>query len=527
MADHAHLVYIVGVVVLLVVMALRKNVIVPAVIATVLTAWAFTGNAFQGLAAPFNGLIVATTQLLDIFLVLAVISAMTGAMRVMKTDTLMVQPLVRFMRNGHLAFVVLFVASYLMSLVFWPTPTLAILAAVLIPAAVAAGLTRLGAAIAVAVSGQGMALGSDYIMGVAPGIAASGGDLDASLIADRALILSWVVGAVAVTVAFVLTSRGRLVVPVRQRTISSNDEIADVVSQAMTSRRSATATAGGGTGTAEVEVADPEPRSGKPGSEETRSGEPELVSIAGDRDEDLPVRPTTARQRRAVAIGVPLIFLTMVVLLFLSRFTGLFTELEELSGAALIGGIGLGVLFLVCFFSSPDPLEAVAEHVVDGFVFAFKTMGVVIPVAGFVLMGVGDFSGTIMSLGDDASGPAFLFDVIESGQDHVPSFAVATCLALMVAGMLVGLDGSGWAGLPLIGSLAAALGPAAGVDAETLAAIGQNAASWTGGGTLVVWSSLVAVAGVTGISVVELARRLFIPVVSGLVVAALLASVIY
>lgn len=107
------------------------------------------------------------------------------------------------------------------------------------------------------------------------------------------------------------------------------------------------------------------------------------------------------------------------------------------------------------------------------------------------------------------------------------AFAPATCLALMVAGMLIGLDGSGWAGLPLIGSLSVALGPAAGVAPETLAAIGQNAASWTGGGTLVVWSSLVAVAGVTGVPVVELVRRLFIPVVSGLVVATLAAGVLF
>lgn len=496
MSDYAHFVYIAGVVILIAVMARRKNVIVPAVIATAMTAWAYTGSLFQGLAAPFNGLIVATTELLNIFLVLAVISAMTGAMRVMNTDTLMVQPLVRFMRNGHLAFVVLFVASYLMSLVFWPTPALAILAAVLIPAAVAAGLTRLGAAIAVAVSGQGMALGSDYIMGVAPGITASGGGLDAGIIGERALILSWIVGAVAVIVAYFLTSRGHMVIASTKERISTNEEIAEVVSLSMASR-------------------DPE-------------RELDGLAVAAQRAAaDYDAKPTSSRQKRLVAAGVPLIFLAMVILLFISRFTDLLPGLEVLSGAALIGGVGFAVLFLVCHLSSKDPLTAVAEHVVDGLVFAFKTMGVVLPVAGFVLMGVGDFSGSIMSLGEDVTGPAFLFDVIESGQGHVPSFALATCLALMVAGMLVGLDGSGWAGLPLIGSLATALGPEAGVDPETLAAIGQNAASWTGGGTLIVWSSLVAVAGVTGISVMELARRLFIPVVSGLIVAALAASFIY
>lgn len=498
MSEHAHWLYIAGVIVLLVVMAMRRNVIVPAVIATGITAWAFTGSFFKGLAAPFNGLVVATTELLNIFLVLAVIGALTGAMRGMDIDARMLRPLVRFMRNGHLAFGVLFVASYLMSLVFWPTPTLAILAAVLIPAAIAAGLTRLGAAIAVAISGQGMALASDYVMGVAPGITASGGQLDADLIAHRALILSWIVGGVAASLAYFVTSRGQLVVGSGQVPLSRSREVVSAVSAGLTRRET-----------------DP-----------VEAVRDEGILRIGD-GVGYEERPTSDRQKRIMAIVVPVGFLAMVIVLFLSRFTGLFAVLEEISGAALIGGVGFALLFAICFLSAAEPLEAVADNVVDGLVFAYKAMGAVLPVAGFVLMGVGDFSGTIMSLPEGANPPAFLFDVIVSGQDHVPAFAPATCLALMVAGMLIGLDGSGWAGLPLIGSLSVALGPAAGVAPETLAAIGQNAASWTGGGTLVVWSSLVAVAGVTGVPVVELVRRLFVPVVTGLVVAALAAWVIF
>ena len=499
MAEYAHWFYIGGVAVLLVVMAMRRNVIVPAVVATAITAWAYTGSFFKGLAAPFNGLIVATTELLNIFLVLAVIGALTGAMRGMEIDARLLRPLVRFMRNGHQAFVVVFIASYLMSLVFWPTPTLAILAAVLIPAAIAAGLTRLGAAIAVALSGQGMALASDYVMGVAPGITATGGALDADVIADRALVLSWIVGAVAAALAYFVTSRGQLVVT-EQASIARQRELVSAVSAGMTRKES-----------------DP--------LEAVR--EEGILSIGDGDGVSYAERATSDGQKRIMAILVPVAFLAMVVVLFLSRFTDLFAGLDEISGAALIGGVGFGLLFAICFLSAAEPLEAVAENVVDGLVFAYKAMGAVLPVAGFVLMGVGDFSGTIMSLSEDADAPAFLFDVIVAGQDHVPAWGPATCLALMVAGMLIGLDGSGWAGLPLIGSLSEALGPAAGVAPETLAAIGQNAASWTGGGTLVVWSSLIAVAGVTGVPVVELVRRLFVPVVSGLVVATLAAGVFF
>ena len=52
-----------------------------------------------------------------------------------------------------------------------------------------------------------MALASDYVIGVAPGLSAGGAGVSADLIANRALILSWVVGAVAVALTFFLHVR--------------------------------------------------------------------------------------------------------------------------------------------------------------------------------------------------------------------------------------------------------------------------------------------------------------------------------
>lgn len=52
--------------------------------------------------------------------------------------------------------------------------------------------------------------------------------------------------------------------------------------------------------------------------------------------------------------------------------------------------------------------------------------------------------------------------------------------------------------------------------AATLGSIGQLGAIWAGGGTLIAWSSLVAVAGIVGVPVLELARKNLIPAVAGL-----------
>ena len=61
----------------------------------------------------------------------------------------------------------------------------------------------------------------------------------------------------------------------------------------------------------------------------------------------------------------------------------------------------------------------------------------------------------------------------------------------------------------------------------TLAAIGQMGSVWTGGGTIIAWSSLVAVAGFCQVSVLDLARKNLIPVLSGLTVATIVALILW
>ncbi len=98
---------------------------------------------------------------------------------------------------------------------------------------------------------------------------------------------------------------------------------------------------------------------------------------------------------------------------------------------------------------------------------------------------------------------------------------------MLFVGLIAGLEGSGFSGLPLTGSLSGALAPVVDMDPSTLAAIGQMGNIWSGGGTLVAWSSLVAVAGFARVPVLSLARKCFLPVMSGLILATAVAIVIF
>jgi hypothetical protein len=505
----AHWIYIAGVVSLIGFMIARKSVVVPAIVATFLTTCVYTGDFVQGIGSVFSASAVATTELLNIFLVLTAVTAMLGAMKTVGAEQRMINPIARLMKNGVVSYFVLFGVTYLLSMVFWPTPTLALIAAILLPAAIRAGLSPLAAAMAIAIAGQGMALASDYVIGVAPGLSASGAGISADLIANRALILSWVVGAVAISMTFVLYVRTGASERMRLGARQVNREKATVRSGGTTSTLGdrLSTTVGRALVTKKEEVFVPPP------------------SESGDGVDDVPVDGTRAK---LFAIVVPVAFAMLVVFMLLGKLTDWVPPVESGSGAALVGGLALLLMLaLTLTTGGTDRLERTGQHFVDGLVVAFRAMGVVIPVAGFVLVGIADFAGRIMLLPEDATPPAFLFDIIGSGERFIPDNPVLVMFAMLIVGMLIGLDGSGWAGLPFTGGLADALAHSSGADTATLAAIAQNAAGWTGGGTLIIWSSLVAVAGFTGVPVATLARRLFVPVVTGLLLSVVVAAVIW
>jgi hypothetical protein len=60
-----------------------------------------------------------------------------------------------------------------------------------------------------------------------------------------------------------------------------------------------------------------------------------------------------------------------------------------------------------------------------------------------------------------------------------------------------------------------------------LAAVGQIGAIWTGGGTLIAWSSLIAVAGFARVHVLDLVRALTVPVLAGMALSTICAVLVF
>ncbi|MBF6986311.1 MULTISPECIES: hypothetical protein [Cupriavidus] len=502
----AHWIYLSGVAVIVLTMILRANVVVPSIVGTALVVFALTGSPVSALGGVFSASLVAAKELFNIFLVIAFMTALLNALKTLRSDIRMVEPFRVVMKNGHSAFFILAGITYVISLFFWPTPAVPLVSAILLPAAIAAGLPPLAGAMAIAIAGQGMALSSDYVIGVAPGISAkaAGAAVSAAVVADRALALSIITGCIALCLAYL--SMRKHIVPACGTLLDRWQAQAGGTAEAID----------GGITFDKAEIA---------------RGTAHTEPLATDSNIEASLSMVARRRvkwSKCFAIVTPVAFLAVVAVMVLPK---LGTGVQDLKGgdaAALVGGVA-AVLMMLATLAAEGPrrmLDVCPEHITDGFVFAFKAMGSVLPIAGFFFVGAGETAAQILGL-PPGKAPSLLFELIQAYQHMIPDNHVLVAFGVLLVGMITGIDGSGFAGLPLTGTLAGALGPVVGFDPATLAAVGQMGAVWTGGGTLVAWSSLIAVAGFARVPVLEAVRALLIPVLIGLGCSTVAAMVLW
>lgn len=194
--------------------------------------------------------------------------------------------------------------------------------------------------------------------------------------------------------------------------------------------------------------------------------------------------------------------------------------------SALLGGTAVFLLIVIDLLENGKKgFDKVCDHVTDGFMFGMKIFAVIVPIAAFFYMG--EVAPLTSVLGDVLPGGSqgLLSDIGLALAQSVPLNKMAVASIETVVGAITGLDGSGFSGMSLAGSLAGVFGSAINCNTGALTALGQIAAIWVGGGCLVPWA-LVSAAAICGVSPLELAKRNFIPVIVGLAVTTIVAILI-
>lgn len=233
------------------------------------------------------------------------------------------------------------------------------------------------------------------------------------------------------------------------------------------------------------------------------------------QDETMSENLLTLGQKKFFAVFIPIAFLLDVVALSILKLQGG-------DATALVGGTAVFILLILSLVAHKQQgLEKSTGYLIQGFQFGFKVFGPVIPIAAFFYLGDSGFNQII---GDylPKTSLGIVNDLGAALAASVPLTKEIAAVTLTGIGAITGLDGSGFSGISLAGSVAKLFGTAIGGGTATLTALGQITAIWVGGGTLIPWA-LIPAAAICNVSPFELARRNLLPVTIGLAVTTIVA----
>ncbi|RFU62279.1 hypothetical protein [Bacillus sp. V59.32b] len=234
-----------------------------------------------------------------------------------------------------------------------------------------------------------------------------------------------------------------------------------------------------------------------------------------ETDTDVDHSLLSSGKKKFFAFLIPLAFALDVVAM-------LTLNLQGGDATALIGGTSVFILLILSLTAhNHHGLEKVTGYLIEGFQFGFKVFGPVIPIAAFFYLGDAGFTKIIGGYLPEIS-QGIVNDLGVALAHSVPLTKEVAAVTLTSIGAITGLDGSGFSGISLAGSVANLFSTGMDGGAATLTALGQISAIWVGGGTIIPWA-LIPAAAICNVDPFELARRNILPVTIGLVVTTIVA----
>lgn len=202
-----HYLYLIGVVVILAVMIARKDT--PAVCIAFLFLLGAVGlhSVIGGIQVVFSSILYAAIQFMEIIATIALVTALSKCLADLGSDYLLMTPMAKIMKNPPVTWWILGFTMLLFSLFLWPSPSVALVGAIMLPFAVRTGLKPLAAAMAMNLFGHGIALSYDFVIQGAPAISAgAAGVTTAQVLSDgRPVFLTMAV--TTVIAAFLLNRK--------------------------------------------------------------------------------------------------------------------------------------------------------------------------------------------------------------------------------------------------------------------------------------------------------------------------------
>lgn len=460
-----HWIYVTFIFLIIGFMIMRRDTSLVCIIGIFILALTATGSLSASISGVFNSFTFAITELLSTILIISIIVAMSKVLTVTGVNDIMISPFTKLIKTPALAYWTIGILMMVISWFFWPSPAVALMGAVLLPVALRVGLPALGVAMAMNLFGHGIALSGDFIIQAAPKLTADAAGLPVLDVVTASIPLVFVMGVVTTVAAWIILRRD-----IKLGNLSSHTAL-----------------------------------------KKTNILLDDLSTKEVDRLQSL----LTPQAKRFFALFIPVLFAVDVAAMY-------FLNLQGGDATALVGGTSIFILILITLTAHKNNgLEKTTSYLIEGFQFGFKVFGPVIPIAAFFYLGD---SGFLKIIGDflPEGSQGIVNDLGIGLASIVPLTTPVAAITLTGVGAITGLDGSGFSGISLAGSIAQLFSTAIGAGAATLTALGQIAAIWVGGGTLVPWA-LIPAAAICGVDPFELARKNLLPVSIGLIVTTIVA----
>ncbi|ERM92105.1 hypothetical protein O163_06985 [Caldanaerobacter subterraneus subsp. yonseiensis KB-1] len=437
----SHIAYFIAILVILILLLMRKDIILPVIIAIFAIGLLATKDVIKAIQIIYTAILVSGIRLWHIIVIISLIIAMSKALDDIGADVILTKPFIRHLKSPTYSFWVIGLFMMLLSFFMWPAPAVGLIGTVLIIPSLKSGIDKVSLASIVSVFGFGIALSGDFFIQGAPSITAKAAGINTHQLVQNILPI-WAVSSVVASVSLyfcvLYTSKHH------------------------------------------------------PPSEYI-----ETKPIHG--------RPVLFKSYTVSVIAVVLFLIDVLIMILF--------KIHSSGATALIGGTAIIVLIASAAIQE-NFLDKTRDYLREGFLNGMRTFAPVIIISAFFLLGE-------TSMAKQVIGPHARGYLVELGtylSHHIPLNKYTASLLELAMGILTGMSGSGFSGLPLIGALAKTFSSATSLNPGLLSSIGQLAAIWTGGGTLIPWSTAV-VSAVIGVDSRKISKRNFIPAVLGLISA--------
>lgn len=453
-----HWIYLLFIFIILGFMIAKRDASLVCIIGIFILGFIATQSLSESIMGVFNSFIYAIVELIGTILIISVIVGMSTVLTETGINQMMISPFTKFIKNPSLAYWIIGILMMIISWFFWPSPAVALIGVVLLPVAVEVGLPAIGVAMAMNLFGHGIALSSDFVIQGAPKLTSDAAGIPISEVISASIPLVFIMGVTTTVLAYIFLKRD----------LKNGN----------------------------LKVEDKERKE----------------AIQKNKDN---IDIMSSKSRKVFAILIPIMFLIDIIIMIVANLQGG-------DATALIGGTAIFILIIVSIKAHKNKaIEEITSYLVEGLQFGFKVFGPVIPVAAFFYLGS---EGFVEVIGDflPSNSQGLVNDLGVALANSVPLNPTIGSITLTVVGGITGLDGSGFSGISLAGSVAKLFGTAIGRGTAVLTALGQISAIWVGGGTLVPWA-LIPAAAICDVDPFELARRNLIPVTVGIIVTTIVA----